>query len=258
MIFETHAHYDDHQYDEDRHELLSGMQQQGVDYVVNVGADLESCATTVELTKQYDYIYGAVGVHPECVGREGALEQALAKLEEYSKLDKIVAIGEIGLDYHYDEFDKNQQMQWFLGQMELAKQLHLPIIVHSRDAANDTVEAMTKANASEIGGVVHCYSYSKELAKTFVKMGFYIGVGGVVTFKNAKKLVETVEYLPLERIVLETDCPYMAPTPYRGSRNSSLYIPAIAEKIAEIKGVTVEQVYETTMKNAKNLYQMGE
>ena len=255
-IFETHAHYDDPAFDLDRDELLNSFKSNGIEAVVNIGANLPTSEKTLELTQTYDFMYGAVGVHPSDI-RQLEAPGAIERIEELAGISKkIVAIGEIGLDYHYDDADPDLQKKWFVKQMELARRLELPIIVHSRDAAQDTIDIMTSENAGDIGGVVHCYSYSKEVAKTFLDMGFYIGVGGVVTFKNGKKLKETVEYMPLDKIVLETDCPYLAPEPYRGKRNSSLYIPFVAETIAEIKGITVEQVYEATWNNAMKLYRI--
>lgn len=254
MIFETHAHYDDHKFDEDRHELLSQMEAGGVTTIVNISSDMESVHETVELTKKYPFMYGAVGVHP--CDTENLTEKDLEIIRQASREEKIVAIGEIGLDYYWDEPDRSIQKKWFEAQMELAREEKLPVVIHSRDAAQDTVEMMKALKAEEIGGVVHCYSYSKEMVKTFLDMGFYIGVGGVVTFKNAKKLKEAVEYVPMDRIVLETDCPYLAPEPYRGKRNSSLYLPYVAEQIAALKGLTSEEVIKETRKNALALYRM--
>lgn len=254
MIFETHAHYNDEAFDEDREQLLNNLQINDVKYVVNIGADIITSEKTIELTKQYDFMYGAVGVHPNEVG---SLESAdMVLLRQMASYPKIVAIGEIGLDYYWDEPDKEIQKAWFIKQMELARELKLPTVIHSRDAAKDTVDIMKENYASEIGGVVHCFSYSKELAKEFLNMNYYIGIGGVVTFKNAKKLKEAVEYIPLDRILLETDCPYLAPEPNRGKRNSSLNLTYVAKEIAELKGVTYEEVVETTMNNAKTMYKI--
>ena len=211
MIFETHAHYDDEKFDGDREELIAELREAGIGPVINVGASIESTNTTLELVKKHDFMYAAVGVHPSDV--DGLNEETFAWLAEQTRLDKTVAVGEIGLDYYWDkepEVQKNQRI-WFQKQMELARKADLPVIIHSRDAAEDTMRIMKEVHAEEIPGVIHCYSYSPEMAKEFVKMGYYIGVGGVVTFKNAKKLVQTVQEIPIERILLETDCPYMAP-----------------------------------------------
>ena len=254
MIFETHAHYDDEKFDGDREELIAELREAGISHVINVGASIESTKTTLELVKKHDFMYAAVGVHPSDV--DGLNEETFAWLAEQTRLDKTVAVGEIGLDYYWDkepEVQKNQRI-WFQKQMELARKADLPVIIHSRDAAEDTMRIMKEVHAEEIPGVIHCYSYSPEMAKEFVKMGYYIGVGGVVTFKNAKKLVQTVQEIPIERILLETDCPYMAPEPHRGTRNSSLNLPYVAAKIAELKGISAEEVISITEQNAYRLF----
>lgn len=254
MIFETHAHYDDGKYDEDREELLKKVHDSGVSPIINVGASIESTKTTLELAKSHDYIYAAVGVHPSDI--EGLNEDSFAWLKDQTSYDKTVAIGEIGLDYYWDKEPKVQEAQryWFGRQLELARETGLPVIIHSRDAAEDTMQVIKEHKAQEIPGVIHCYSYSKELAREFVKMGYFIGVGGVVTFKNARKLVETVENIPIEHILLETDCPYMAPEPHRGTRNDSSNIPFVIEKIAQIKGISPAEVERITEENAYRLF----
>lgn len=255
MIFETHAHYDDEKFDEDRELLLKEMTENDVRWIVNVAASMETARNTIALTEKYDYIYGAIGVHPNEV--EELNEHHMEWLKEKSALEKIVAIGEIGLDYYYDEPTKEIQREWFVKQINLAREVKLPMIIHSRDAAQDTLSIMKKEKCGEIGGVVHCYSYSIELAKEFLDMGFYIGVGGVVTFPNGKKLKEVVDYLPMDRIVLETDSPYLSPAPLRGKRNNSMNIKYIAEEIAGIKNISVEEVYDTTYQNALKLYRLN-
>lgn len=254
MIFETHAHYDDHKFDEDREAVLQKVIQSGVSPIINVGASIDSTKATIELAKSHDYIYAAVGVHPSDI--EGLDEESFMWLRAQTSYEKTVAIGEIGLDYYWDKEPEVQKAQryWFGRQLELAREVELPVIIHSRDAAEDTVKVMKEHNAQELSGVIHCYSYSKEMAKEFVKMGYFIGVGGVVTFKNAKKLVETVQEIPIESILLETDCPYMAPEPNRGTRNDSSNIPFIIEKIAEIKGISKEDVERITEENAYRLF----
>lgn len=254
MIFETHAHYDDEKFREDYKEVLADLPQKGISPVINVGASIESTKATLKLAQAYDFVYAAVGVHPSDI--DGLNEETFAWLTEQAKQEKTVAVGEIGLDYYWDkESDvQGQQRYWFARQLELAHTSGLPVIIHSRDAAEDTMRVMRKTHAEDIPGVIHCYSYSPELAKEFIAMGYYIGVGGVVTFKNAKKLVRTVEEIPLDRILLETDCPYMAPEPHRGSRNDSRNIPYVIAKIAEIKGVAPEEVEETTRENAFRLF----
>ena len=254
MIFETHAHYDDDSFNDDRDELLQRLPLEGVGVVINSGASVESTRDTIHLAKEYEHVYAAVGVHPSEISEMD--ESFLDWMREQSEWEKTVAIGEIGLDYYWDKEPEVQEKQryWFGRQIELARETNLPIIVHSRDAAADTMQVLKEHHGEEIPGVIHCFSYSKEMALEFIKMGYYIGVGGVVTFKNAKKLIETVEAIPLERILLETDCPYMAPEPYRGKRNHSGYLIYVRDKIAEIKGISPEEVEKVTEANARNLF----
>ena len=254
MIFESHAHYDDAQFDNDREELLTSMKENGIETIINVGSDFCGCEKTVELMNKYDFIYGAIGIHPSDIGDLN--DDTCRWLEEKSTLEKIVAIGEIGLDYYWDKEEEVQkaQREWFEWQMKLAKREGLPVIIHSRDAAEDTLKLMKGIHAEEIPGVIHCFSYSKEMAAEYVKMGYYIGIGGVVTFKNAKKVKEVAATVPMERILLETDCPYLAPEPNRGTRNSSLNLPYVAAEIAHIRGITPEEVIEATRRNAQRLF----
>ena len=252
MIIDTHAHYDDKAFEEDRVPLLESMAGEGIGRIVNIGSSLGACKRTIQLMEQYDFIYGALGIHPTDSGE--LTESNIEWLKEQCALEKCVAVGEIGLDYYWDEPDRALQKKWFVRQLELAKEVKLPVVIHSRDAAQDTVDIMKAENAQEIGGVVHCYSYSRELAKTFLDMGFYFGIGGVVTFNNGRKLKEVVEYLPMDRIVLETDCPYLAPVPFRGKRNDSRKLTYVVEQIAAIKSLTPQEVIQTTMQNAYKLY----
>lgn len=254
MIFDTHAHYDDEAFDDDREALLGQMKETGIDFIVNIGANMATSRNTVALCEKYPFIYGAVGVHPS--DSLEINEETLKELKELAAKDKIVAIGEIGLDYYWPEPSRKVQKPALEAQIALAKEVNLPIVVHSRDAAKDTADMLSALHAGDCGGVIHCFSYGKEMARDFLNMGFYIGVGGVVTFKNAKKLKEAVEYTPMDRILLETDCPYLAPTPYRGKRNSSLYLPHVAEEIAAIKGISYEEVLKITMENAKKMYRI--
>lgn len=252
MIFETHAHYDDDAFAGDCDELLLSASKNGIGRIVNIGASLSSCKKTLELMEKYPFVYGALGIHP---GETGEMDEGTYDwLKKNLTHPKCVALGEIGLDYYWPEPDRETQKKWFIRQLELARQLQLPVVIHSRDAAKDTVEIMKAQRAEEIGGVIHCFSYTKETAAVFLDMGFFIGIGGVVTFKNAKKLKEAVAYIPLERIVLETDSPYLAPEPYRGKRNSSLNIPYVIEEIAKIKQVPAALVEEVTWKNGEQLY----
>lgn len=254
MIFDTHAHYDDSAFDEDRDELLNSMSGYGIGTIVTIGADMKTSAAAVALTGRYSFVYGAVGVHPSETA--GLSERDMEQLKEYAALPKIVAIGEIGLDYHYPDTDREIQQSWFVRQLALAREVRLPAVIHSRDAAEDTMRIMKEQRCEEIGGVVHCFSYSKELALQYVDMGFYIGVGGVVTFKNAKKLVEVVQAVPLDRIVLETDAPYLSPEPERGRRNHSGRLALVADRIAELRGVTAQELIRITEENARRLYRM--
>lgn len=253
MIFDTHAHYDDGQFEEDREELLNSMAENGVGTIVNVSASYASCERVVNMVKDYPFMYAAVGVHPDEAGDLN--EESFARMRELFQRDKVVAVGEIGLDYYWDQESHDLQKKWFVRQLELAREMNLPVLIHSREAAADTMEVM-KEYARGLKGVIHCYSYSKEMAKEYVRMGFYIGVGGVVTFKNARKLKETVREIPLEAIVLETDCPYLSPEPFRGKRNNSMYIRYVAEEIARLKKITYEEVVLRTEKNARELYRI--
>ncbi|MCR5203080.1 MAG: TatD family hydrolase [Lachnospiraceae bacterium] len=263
-IFETHAHYEDEAFDEDRRELIMSLPENGISYVVNVGSSVETSKECIRLASRFEHVYAAVGIHPEHA-EQGMSAISLDKINTFLKEDKCVALGEIGLDYHYEDTDevKNMQYHSFTRQMDMALSADKPIIVHSRDAAKDTMDYIREfygdfksKNPDKKAGVVHCYSGSAEDAVKYIDMGFYIGVGGVVTFKNSKKLKKVVEEISLEDIVIETDAPYMAPTPFRGKRNSSLYLPYVIEKIAAIKGVEPSEVAEITFNNGKRLYRL--
>ncbi len=254
MIFDTHAHYDDERFDEDRDALLRSMKEAGIGNIVNIGANMASSQRSLDLAEEYDFMYAAVGVHPsDCAELD---DEKIEKLKEMSSFPKCVAIGEIGLDYYWPEPEHDLQKKWFKRQIALAREVELPIIVHSRDAAADTVDILKSENAGELGGVVHCFSYSKEVAQECVKMGFYIGIGGVLTFKNGRKMKEVAEAIPMERIILETDCPYLAPEPFRGKRNSSLYLPYVVSAMAQIKGISEEEVISITEANAREMYRL--
>ncbi len=252
MIFDTHAHYDDEAFNEDREKLIDEISRSEIRKIVNVGANLVTSQNSVDLSEKYDFFYAAVGVHPDDAAE--VTEEGIERLRELAKGKKVVAVGEIGLDYYWNKDNSDLQKTAFKRQIELAKELSLPIIVHSRDAAADTMEILHETDAGNLGGVIHCFSYSPEMALESVKMGFYIGIGGVVTFKNAKKIKESVEAIPLEKIVLETDCPYLAPDPFRGKRNSSLYLEYVVKEIARLKGIDENTVMEQTFKNALNMY----
>lgn len=253
MIFDSHAHYDSSKFNEDRDKLLNSMEKNGVGTIVNSGASWKSVTEVVELAEKYPFVYAAVGLHPDEVGAFN--EERFEFLKKQCQHEKVVAVGEIGLDYYWDNEPHEVQKKWFVKQLNLARELNLPVIIHSRDSAEDTLTIM-KEHGKGLQGVIHCFSYSKELAEEYIKMGFHIGIGGVVTFKNGKKLKEIAASIPLERILLETDCPYLAPEPHRGKRNSSLYIPHIAQEIADLRGITYEEVVEQTELNARKLFRI--
>ena len=253
-IFDTHAHYDDEDFDADRYELLESMKEHGVGTIVNIGASMRSCKTTLALAEKYPFVYGALGVHPSDCGK--MTEEDIQWIKANAANEKIVAIGEIGLDYYWDNVERDVQKKWFVRQLEIAKETGLPVIIHSRDAAQDTLEIMKAEHKDTTGGVIHCFSYGVEMAREYLNMDYFIGVGGVLTFKNGKKLKEVVEYAPMDKLVLETDCPYLAPVPYRGKRNSSLYLTHVVEEMAAIKGMSVEDVIRVTAENAKRLYRL--
>lgn len=248
-IFDTHTHYDDSRFDEDRDELISSLNQKGVSQVVNCGCDLNSSLSTVKLSEKYDFIYAAVGVHAH--EANDATEEDFCQIEKLYSHKRVVAVGEIGLDYHYDFSPRERQLEVFERQLILANRLGLPVIVHDREAHEDTMRLLKKHRPK---GVVHCFSGSAEMAKEIIKLGMYIGIGGAVTFKNAKKPVEVVEMLPLDRLLLETDAPYMTPVPFRGTRCDSSHIAYTAQKIAEIRNTDTQQLIDICNKNAKNLF----
>ena len=253
MLFDTHAHMNDPAFDEDREAILLGLKDKGVALMMNVGCCLESSKDCVAMANKYPFVYASVGTHPD-----SADEVDESVLEEYRMLckqnDKVVAIGEIGLDYYYETIPREIQQRAFRLQLELARELNMPVIVHERNAHDDGMRIVKEFKG--VSGVFHCYSGSAEMARQLVDMGWYIGFTGVLTFKNARKAVETAERIPLERIVLETDCPFMAPEPFRGKRNDPGYLYRMAEKLAEIRGISVEEVHRVTTENGKRLYRI--
>ena len=253
MLFDTHAHMDDRAFDNDREELLRSLPEQGLTLVMNPGCSLESSRNASKLAQEYDYIYAAVGSHPDAADEVN--EEVLDEYRKLCKLNpKIKAIGEIGLDYHYEDIPRDIQLQAFRAQMALAKELHLPAIVHERDAHEDGMAVVREF--PEVTGVFHCYSGSAEMARQLVDKGWYIGFTGVLTFKNARKAIEVASAIPLDRIVLETDCPYMSPEPFRGKRNDPGKLYRMAEKLAELRGLTVEEIHAITVENGKRLYRI--
>ena len=252
MIFDTHAHYDDEAFDEDRDEVLTSLREWGVGTVVNVGASMEGSRRSVSLSEQYEFVYSAVGVHPDEVGE--LREEDMEWMREQLQKPKVVAVGEIGLDYYWDKEGHDLQKKWFLRQLKLAKELKKPVIIHSREAAADTMELLKANYHGEMPMVMHCYSYSLEMAREYRKMGLYLGIGGVLTFKNAKKLKETVLESPMEYLLLETDCPYLAPVPNRGKRNDSGMLKYVVQELAALKGITPEEAIRITEENARRFY----
>lgn len=258
MIFDTHTHYDDDQFEEDREALLLSLAEQGIGAIANMGASMRGAKDSVALAKKYPFAYAAVGIHPDHA--KDLNEEEFAVLRNLAAEEKVVAIGEIGLDYYWDATEREDQKYWFKRQLELAQELSLPVVIHSREAAADTLDMMKEAYAASgktLTGVIHCFSYGVEMAQEYLKMDFFLGVGGVATFKNGRKLKEVIEAAPLDKIVLETDCPYLAPVPFRGKRNSSEKLRYVVSAIAEIKGITEEEVERVTWENACKLYRLN-
>lgn len=249
MYFDSHAHYDDTKFDSDRSDLLTNLKE--VDCIINCGADLNSSEKSLQLADKFDFIYAAVGIHPENVESENDID----KLKNFAAHKKVKAIGEIGLDYHYENFSRDKQIELFKKQIALANEINLPIIIHSRDAQNDTFQIIKEC--AKTNGVIHCYSGNLQMALEYIKLGFYIGIGGVITFKNAKKLAEVVEQIPLEKILIETDCPYLSPEPNRGKRNDSSNLKYVVEKISQLKNISHDEVAKITEDNAKKLFQIN-
>ena len=262
MIFDSHAHYDDSAFDADRGELLAQMAENGIHKIVNVGASIRGVEASQALAEQYSFIYAAVGVHPDEVGHMD--EQKLLWMYDLCRRPKTVAVGEIGLDYHWNSVGYGKdtikgkkaielQKKWFIKQIKLANELKLPVCIHSRDADKDTLEILKK-HKPEYGAVIHCYAYGLETAKEYIDMEFYFGVGGTSTYKNNDKLIEALEYIPINKIVLETDCPYLTPEPKRRQRNDSGNISYVIENLAKIKNLTCDEIAEITTQNVKDVY----
>lgn len=250
MYFESHAHYDDERFDDDRDELLASFPAEGIETVVNSSSDIASSRASIALAEKYPFFYASVGVHPHEVSK--MREEDIDTLRELSKHPKVVAIGEIGLDFYYDLSPRDDQRYWFKRQLALAEELDMPVIIHSRDASQECFDIISASNVRK--GVIHCYSGSAPMAQDYADMGFYIGIGGSLTFKNNKKTMEVVEKLPLEKILIETDSPYLAPVPYRGRRNDSRLLKYVVEKISEIKNVPEIDICNITKNNAIELF----
>lgn len=256
MLFDTHAHYDDEKFNDDVDEILSSMIENNVGYIMNACASMEDIPKILELAEKYPFLYASVGVHPHDV--EYLTNYDMDILKEKSSHNKVMAIGEIGLDYYYDNSPRDLQRKWFDTQVCLAEDVNLPIIIHDRDAHKDTMDILRGHDTKTIGGVFHCYAGSVEMAREVLDMGMYIAFGGSLTFKKAVKPVEVAKYVPLDRILIETDSPYLAPEPNRGRRNSSLYIHYVAERLAEIKGISVEEIERYTLQNGKQCFRIND
>lgn len=250
MFFDTHTHLDDKKFDSDREDLISSLSGEGLSLAVNIGADLESSKASIALAEKYDFIYAAVGVHPSETAN--MTDEDIATLENLAKHEKVVAIGEIGLDYYWNEPEREIQKLWFEKQLQLAKKLNMPYIVHDRDAHADTLEIIKRVGYTN--GVMHCFSGSSEMAKEVVKMGMYVSLSGTVTFKNAKNVKAVAETVPLDRLLIETDSPYLTPEPFRGKRNNSGFVKYVAEEIAKLRNMSTEEIAKITMENGKRFY----
>lgn len=250
MLYDSHAHYDDRQFDADRCEVIAAAHKDGVEFINNIASDIETSKTSIALAEKFNFVYATVGVHPSEV--RGMTQADIDWLRKAAKHEKVVAIGEIGLDYHYDDTSEEEQKLWLAPQLELAKELNLPVVIHDRESRGECMRILKEHKIQN--GVIHCFSGSAETAEEFLKMGFYISFTGIVTFKNARRAIEALKMIPPDRIMIETDCPYMTPEPFRGKRNHSGYVYRVAEKIAEVKGMTFEEVAELTTANAKRFF----
>ncbi|MBM7716710.1 TatD DNase family protein [Bacillus thermophilus] len=256
MLFDTHVHLNDEQFNDDLEEVMKRAQEAGVEHMVVVGFNRETIERALQIVDKYDFLYASIGWHP--VDAIDMTEEDLVWLEEKARHPKVVAYGEIGLDYHWDKSPKDIQQEVFRKQIRLAKKLRLPLIIHNREATEDIIQILKEEDAKEIGGIMHCFSGSAESAKECLRLNFYISLGGPVTFKNAKKPKRVAEQVPLDKLLIETDCPYLAPHPYRGKRNEPAYVKLVAEQIAELKGISYEEVARATTENAKKLFGIHE
>ena len=254
MLFDSHAHLDDERFNEDRDALIASMPENGISYVMNASANPDDLERIIKIADKYPFVYASVGAHPEyasCID-----DNTLVRFASLAKHPKVRAVGEIGLDYHYDNISKDDQKFWFEKQMDLAHDLSLPVIIHDRDAHEDCLKILKDKKVNKIGGILHCFSGSVEMAKRVLDMGMYVSFAGPVTFKNAAKLVDVAKFVPLDRLLIETDSPYLSPEPNRGKRNSPLNVRYVAEKIAQLKGISFEEVAEATVKNAKDIFKI--
>lgn len=252
MLFDTHAHLNDDRFTEDRDSLIASLKENGVGAYCEIGFDMPSSHEAASLADRYDFIYAAVGVHPH--DSKDMTDDDLPDLKELLSRDKVVALGEIGLDYYYDNSDRASQREWFARQLELAREVDMPVVIHSRDAMEDTLNILKAHGGGD--GIIHCYSGSKESARLLLDMGYYISFAGPVTFKNASSILDVVRYVPIDRILIETDSPYLAPVPYRGKRNCPVYVAEVCKKVSELKGMDFEEMAHITRQNAKNVYRI--
>lgn len=256
MFIDSHAHLDDNRFDADRDLLINNLKENGIDIAVNIGADFKSSINSVELSKKYENIYASVGIHPHSADEVD--DNTLRKIKELAQNEKVVAIGEIGLDYYYDNSPRDIQRECFKKQLELAKEVNLPVVIHSREASQETFDIIQEAQDGTLRGVMHCYSGSVEMAEEYInKLGFYISIGGPVTFKNARIVKEVAQSVPLDKLLIETDCPYLTPEPYRGKRNEPMFVKYTAQEIAKLRETTIEELAEATSRNAKTLFGIG-
>ncbi len=256
MLIDSHAHLDDSKFDKDRENIIESFEKNGISLIINPGDDLSSSIRAVNLAEEYEKIYAAVGVHPHSA--KDINKSTLEILKSFANREKVVAIGEIGLDYYYDNSPRDIQKKWFVEQIKLAKEVNLPIIIHSRDAQQDTFDILKAEQDGNLKGVLHCYSGSVEMAREYLKLGFYISFAGPVTFKNARVLKEVAKDIPLDKMLIETDSPYLTPEPHRGKRNEPIYVRFVAGTIADIKGISFEEVAKATGENTKRLFRIKE
>lgn len=256
MLIDSHAHLDDQKFDRDRDIIIKNLKSNGIELVINIGADLQTSIASVSLAEKYENIYAAVGVHPHSASEVD--DSTIEILKSFANREKVVAIGEIGLDYYYDNSPRDLQRKWFKEQINLAKQVDLPVVIHTREAAQETFDILKEAQDGSLRGVLHCYSGSVEMAIEYIKLGFYISFAGPVTFKNARSIREVAKSVPLDRLLVETDCPYLTPEPNRGKRNEPIFVKYTAGTIADIRGITYEELAKVTNRNTRDLFKISE
>lgn len=252
MLIDSHVHLDDKRFNKDRDNLIKGLKDDGIEMVINIGADLQTSIASVSLAEKYDNVYAVVGVHPHSAKEVD--ESTIEILKSFASREKVLAIGEIGLDFHYDNSPRDVQKKWFIEQLKLAKEVDLPVVIHTREAMQETFDILKEAQDGTLRGVLHCYSGSVEMALEYIKLGFYISIAGPVTFNNSRVLKEVVKAIPLDKLLVETDCPYLTPEPNRGKRNEPAYVKYVAGEIAEIKGISFEELAKATNNNTKELF----